>query len=569
MELRDEPANESETGTTTTDRREPNLGTPSVERDGVPLYHALSGISLLSEPTCQDESEDFDTCPTNAAWRSALDLLIHLVGAERAFVFTPSVGEEDRGAFSQCLASRNIDGEELMQPEKKVSQSLLAAGAAAETALFAGADGNLIDSHDPEDPTTAVHAAAFPIDWRGQRLGILLVDNRFCALTINREAARLAQFHGGVLATMLELERVQRENRDLWVDVTRLREQGVRETTPPAGRPATAVVQDRSELEGDYSMIVGSSQRMIEIFRVLDRISSSTAPVLINGESGTGKELIAAAVHKNSPRRDKTFVSENCGALTETLLESELFGYVRGAFTGANKDHKGLFELAVGGTLFLDEVGDMSSGMQKKLLRVLQEGVIRRVGGKEYIEVDVRILSATNKDLLEEVQAGNFREDLYYRLNVINLKLPPLRERKEDVAAIVDHFMAELNATHGQEKTVAPETMQRMQDYDWPGNIRELQNEVRRMFAMGDEIIQIRDLSEAMLSEETPAFSLAKLEQDLGSLTLKEATECLEKEMIRMALDQCRGNKSLVAKVLRVPKTSLYNKINKYRLDEK
>jgi transcriptional regulator with PAS, ATPase and Fis domain len=307
---------------------------------------------------------------------------------------------------------------------------------------------------------------------------------------------------------------------------------------------------------------------MLEIFRIIDRISSSNAPVLINGESGTGKELIANAVHQNSPRKGKVFVSENCGALTESLLESELFGYVKGAFTGAHKDHKGLFELAEGGTLFLDEVGDMSPGMQKKLLRVIQEGVIRRVGGKDYIPVDVRIISATNKDLMNEVQAGNFREDLYYRLNVINLRLPPLRERREDIPELVEQFLAELEHETGTRKKVEPEAMQRLERYTWPGNVRELRNEIKRVCALAEGDVRVQDLSDTLLAGENRDVPFQLLERDLSHLTLRDAMERLEKEMIRSAIHQARGNKSKVADMLQVPKTSLYNKINKYGLDK-
>ncbi|MEM7233030.1 MAG: sigma-54 dependent transcriptional regulator, partial [Planctomycetota bacterium] len=268
-----------------------------------------------------------------------------------------------------------------------------------------------------------------------------------------------------------------------------------------------------------------------------------------------------------SPRSDKPFVSENCAAITETLLESELFGYVKGAFTGANKDHKGLFEIADGGTLFLDEVGDMSSSMQKKLLRVLQEGVIRRVGAKEYTPVDVRIISATNKDLLSECRKGNFREDLYYRLNVINLKLPPLRDRKEDVVPLIEFFLEQSAKEHGTHTSVDPNAQQKLVAYAWPGNVRELQNEVKRLCAMADDqIIKVSDLSEALLSGEAGESTLQDWPVELAQMTLREATERLEKSMIQNALNETGGNKSLVAKTLQIPKTSLYNKINKYEL---
>jgi transcriptional regulator with PAS, ATPase and Fis domain len=306
---------------------------------------------------------------------------------------------------------------------------------------------------------------------------------------------------------------------------------------------------------------------MLEIFRLLDRIRESSAPVLINGESGTGKELIAKAIHANSPRHTQGFVSENCAALTETLLESELFGYVKGSFTGAHRDHKGLFELAHGGTLFLDEVGDMSANMQKKLLRAVQEGVIRRVGGKDYIAVDVRIISATNKDLAQEVRKGNFREDLFYRLNVINVKLPPLRERREDIPALIAHFLGDLCAETGVAKEIDAQAIKLLSQHNWPGNIRELQNEVKRLFALSDQCIAVADLSDEIRSG-SQGVTLAMLEQDLQALTLKEAVERLERTLIRNALVQCGGNKSQVAKQLQIPKTSLYNRISRFKLDE-
>ena len=210
----------------------------------------------------------------------------------------------------------------------------------------------------------------------------------------------------------------------------------------------------------------------------------------------------------------------------------------------------------------------MQPELQKKLLRVLQEGVIRRVGGKDYIPVDVRIISATNKDLLEEVKAGNFREDLYYRLNVIDLKLPPLRERREDIPEIVEHFLAELGKETGIDRKIDPAALQRLVRYNWPGNIRELRNEIKRFLALSDGDVRVQDLSETILSDEVEEFPFHDFERQISQLTLREATERLEKEMIRNALIQSKGNKSLVAKMLQVPKTSLYNKINKYGFDK-
>ncbi|RMG09353.1 MAG: diguanylate cyclase [Planctomycetota bacterium] len=253
-------------------------------------------------------------------------------------------------------------------------------------------------------------------------------------------------------------------------------------------------LEDRTkslELRYTYDNIVGRSPRMQEVFRLLDRVTDTSVPVFIHGESGTGKELVAKAIHYNGPRKKFRMISENCAATSETLLESELFGYVKGAFTGANSDRKGLFEMANKGTLFLDEIGDMSMGMQKKLLRVLQEGEIRRVGGKDTIQVDVRIVSASNKDLKTLVEQGKFREDLYYRLNVVKVELPPLRERKEDLPLLIDYFLKQEGS--GPAKRFDSEAMQLLMRYNWPGNIRELKNVVERAKIISDGDVMTKE----------------------------------------------------------------------------
>jgi DNA-binding NtrC family response regulator len=527
--------------------------------------HLLAATSLLAGEDKAPSGED-DTAALKAL-TAGLDLVLHLFHAERAFLFAarPETRESAEAQIGSCLASWNADGEPVNQPERKVPMDLLAR--ASRTGLPAADEAGAPAAREGTGEH-GFHAAAFPVEVESTTRAVVYVENRFQPLDLSRETLRIALGYTRALGCVLEVERLRKENATLWLDVTRLREREV-SAAPAASRPRPETRRTkRTDLKGDYSSIIGSSPRMLEIFQILDRIAASSAPVLLNGESGTGKELVAHAVHENSPRKGKVFVSENCGALTETLLESELFGYEKGAFTGANKDHKGLFELAVGGSLFLDEVGDMSPSMQKKLLRVLQEGVIRRVGGKDYIPVDVRIISATNKDLMEEVRAGNFREDLYYRLNVINLKLPPLRERKEDIPELVESFLAEIARETGIEKTIESAAQQKLIAYGWPGNIRELRNEIRRLYALSDAEIRVPDLSETVLTGGTRDFPFHDFERQLSQLTLKEATERLEKEMIRGALIHARGNKSIVAKMLQVPKTSLYNKINKYGFDK-
>ena len=243
----------------------------------------------------------------------------------------------------------------------------------------------------------------------------------------------------------------------------------------------------RSEVGKHRGMgnLIGASSKMLDVFKMIDTVSATNSTVLITGESGTGKELVARAIHTKSPRADQPFVSVNCGALAESLLESELFGYVKGAFTGATANRKGLLEFADKGTIFLDEIGEMSPAMQVNLLRVLQERVIRHVGGTAEIPIDVRVIAATNRELGQMVADGQFREDLYYRISVIPLKIPPLHERRDDVPLLANHFLTKLNASMGRHiGRISAEALTRLGAYDWPGNVRELENALERAFIL-------------------------------------------------------------------------------------
>ena len=268
----------------------------------------------------------------------------------------------------------------------------------------------------------------------------------------------------------------------------------------------------RKELREKYSFenMIGKSKKMVEIYSLIEKIAPTETTVLITGESGTGKEMAARAIHYLSPRRDKPFVTINCGALPESLLESELFGHVKGSFTGAVSDKKGMFEVADKGTLFLDEVGEMSPMTQVKLLRALQERKIRRVGGTEEIPVNVRIIAATNQDLKKKIADGSFREDLYYRLNVLSLEMPPLRERKEDIPLLVNHFLQKYCQKLGRKlKRVAPEVYAVFETYHWPGNIRELENVIERVVAIEErETITRECLPEELLHPERREIEL-------------------------------------------------------------
>ncbi len=323
------------------------------------------------------------------------------------------------------------------------------------------------------------------------------------------------------------------------------------------------------ELEKRYGFpeIVGQSGTMREILALVKRVAQTRATVLISGESGTGKELIARAIHQRSPRAAKTFVSVNCAALTETLLESELFGHERGAFTHAVATRKGRFELADGGTLFMDEVAEMSPALQVKLLRVLQEMEFERVGGTRTIKVDVRMVAATNRGLKEEVEAGRFREDLFYRLNVVHLNIPPLRQRPEDIPMLATFFLnkyARENALG--EVHLTPEALKILVQYPWPGNVRELENVMERAVILcGNNVITPQDLPADM----APAAGEAKLDIDRFiplHAPLPEALEQIEEQMIRRALEMSGQVQVRAAEMLGITKSLLQYKLKKYHL---
>jgi transcriptional regulator with PAS, ATPase and Fis domain len=323
-----------------------------------------------------------------------------------------------------------------------------------------------------------------------------------------------------------------------------------------------------------FENIVGTSRSMQEVFRLLEKIVESESTVLIQGESGTGKELVARAIHYNGPRAKKTFVVQNCSAFNDNLLESALFGHVKGAFTGAIKDKKGLFEIADGGTFFLDEVGDMSSALQVKLLRVLQEGTFTPVGGTEMRSVDVRVIAATHKDLQKMVERGEFREDLYYRINVIKIQVPPLRERMDDLPLLCEHFLKKhwRGARGGTMRPprLSDDALLAMQRYPWPGNIRELENEIERLIVLGGDFDELPvELLSQRVREADGAARPAQNARPALSGTLKEAVETLEREMIHQGLIRTHWNKSQLAKELGISRSNLIAKVERYGLERK
>lgn len=317
-----------------------------------------------------------------------------------------------------------------------------------------------------------------------------------------------------------------------------------------------------------YDNMIGKSKPMQSLYALLDKIKGAESTVLIQGENGTGKELIAKAIHYNSSRKDKPFVIQNCSAFNDNLLESELFGHVRGSFTGALKDKKGLFEVADKGTFFLDEIGDTSPTMQVKLLRVLQEGTFTPVGATETRKVDVRIVAATNRNLKEMVEAGTFREDLYYRLNVINLRVPPLRERKEDIPLLAEFFLQKaVESGDGIKRALTKRALEKLYDYPWPGNVRELQNEMERLVVLAGEDTKI--LPEMLSPKIMEIAEKSKVQGARLHGKLKDALEELERDMIREGLRRTGWNKSKLAKELGISRAGLIMKVEKYGLDKR
>jgi transcriptional regulator with PAS, ATPase and Fis domain len=323
-----------------------------------------------------------------------------------------------------------------------------------------------------------------------------------------------------------------------------------------------------------FENIVGNSRSMQDVFRLLEKIVASESTVLIHGESGTGKELVARAIHYNGPRAKKPFVVQNCSAFNDNLLESALFGHAKGAFTGAVKDKKGLFEVADGGTFFLDEVGDMSAALQVKLLRVLQEGTFTPVGTTELKQVDVRVIAATHKDLQKMVERGDFREDLYYRINVIKMTVPPLRERLDDMPLLCEHFLRKHHRGKGRPPELAHEALGAFQRYPWPGNIRELENEIERLIVLGGdrdglplELLSPRIVEADYVAKSGDRRAFVPWNGTTPSGSLKEAVEALEREMINQGLIRTHWNKSQLAKELGISRSNLIQKCTYYGLD--
>jgi len=516
--------------------------------------------------------------------RLIVDSAVALVGGERGFLLLhdsvrdqrPSDEAPDVNKMTVSVA-RSFDHSDVVVPRSRLSMGI--GGQVVETGLpilsLDAAQDDRFDGMASVEDLRLRSVMCLPIITDGRVEGVLYVDNRLQFGAFNEEDLELVELFAGQASIAIKnaqlLAELRERNHRLEVSrrqIERLNEQLGRKVRDREGELAVVRAElGRERGRYDYTSIVGASDAMRTIFQQLDRIIESDLPVLIHGMSGTGKELIARAIHFNGARKDKTFVTENCAALPDTLLESEFFGHARGAFTGAYKSKKGIFEQADGGTLFLDEIGDMSNEMQKKLLRVLQEGEFRVLGSDRIVKVDVRILAASNKNLEDMVRDGEFREDLYYRIAVLSVKLPALRDRREDVPLLADHLLAKAAREAGREAPIVPhEVTACLAAHEWPGNVRELENEMRRLVVLAQEQVTLEHLSPAVREgrkatgqpQETPAAP--------GTGDIRTAVADLEKRTIEATLAEMEGNKSQAARALGISRFALQRKLEKYGL---
>jgi two-component system response regulator PilR (NtrC family) len=348
-----------------------------------------------------------------------------------------------------------------------------------------------------------------------------------------------------------------------------LRRRDLKPASPPSPAELEARQSKRLFQALARTQIVGKSEKMLEVYRTIGTVAAGESTVLITGESGTGKELVARAIHEASLRKDGAFLSINCSAFPETLLESELFGYMKGAFTGASANRKGLFEAARGGSIFLDEIGEMTPAMQVKLLRVLQERRLRPLGGNAEVPIDVRVIAATNKDLQSEISRGQFREDLFYRIAVITIDLPPLRERAEDIDLLAYHFLRQYAEKTGKRVFgIARETLRSLESYRWPGNVRELENTIERAVALETtDQVQLERLPEAVVLNQTPPSGSDIFELPQQAFDLQAFMVDAERSLICQALKRSDGNQTLAAQHLGLTKPSLRHRIQVLGID--
>lgn len=461
--------------------------------------------------------------------------------ARHEFYFIRTAGE--------CTAIKNPDNSMLRFPDDHGVAGWVMAQGCAAVINDVSRDKRFFGGVDEKGGFSTRSMICIPLQTRKGFLGVLYALNKVEGEFTEREG-KILEFLSGTIAISLENARLYGELKDHLDTLAR----------------ENQILLSQMQAEAGFKEIIGSSPPMRRMFELIGKVIDSPTTVLIQGETGTGKELVAKVIHYNGPLKNKAFVAENCAALPENLLESELFGHVKGAFTGAVTNKKGLFEIADGGTIFLDEIGEMSPLMQVKLLRVLQEGQFRPIGGSQIRQVNVRVIAATNRNLEEEVRKGNFREDLYYRINVFQITPPPLRERKEDIPFLVRHFLGKYAEKNGKPiPHITPQVIDLLSRFNWPGNVRELENEIERALTMAG---RCRSISVDFLSDKIKRLSdepAGDARQD-KSETLKDAIQRIESNRIREALAASGGNRSKTAKILGLSRQGLLNKIAAYNI---
>ena len=485
-----------------------------------------------------------------------LDSLILWTGVERGLLLLSAPNGKLAPRAARNLARADLEGE-----QRLLSQSLAAkAIELGEPVVAVDAAGEMPSMHASVHALKLRSVLAIPLIARGQSLGVVYLDDRmrrgafgpkelaWVKLVASLAAVAIADARDQILLRRAA-RRAERAKQALAQELSR------REAELDVIGRELARTRDSSGTRFRYDAIVGKSSTTIAMLKLVDRVTVSTVPVLLIGESGSGKELVARAIHANGARGGKTFVGENCAAIPEPLLESTLFGHARGAFTGADRARAGLFEMAHQGTLFLDEVGEMSLPMQAKLLRVLEEGEIRPLGTEKPRKVDVRVIAATHRNLEQMVQGGKFREDLFYRLNVISIRVPPLRERTDDIPLLVQHFIEK----HGQGRRakVSAGALACLRRFAWPGNVRQLENEIRRALVLSDDIIDIEHLSAEVQRPSGDG------EDEPVGLRVRPRVDALEAELVQTALVETRGNQTKAAEKLGLSRFGLQKMIKR------
>lgn len=491
-----------------------------------------------------------------------LDMLVLWTGVERALLLLPAPNGKLIVRSARNLARTDLKGLQL-----ELSRSL------AQRALDEGQPVVAVDAqYDLPEAHASVHALklrsvlAVPLISHGQKLGVVYLDDRIKRGAFGPQELGWVGVIASLAAVALADTRAQlllrRSLRRAARAEARVRATlGQREAELDAAQRELALARKGRSTRYAYDAIVGESEAIVSMLSLIDRVAGADIPVLIVGESGSGKELVARALHVNSPRANGPFVSENCSAIPETLLESALFGHVRGAFTGATSTRPGLFDAADGGTLFLDEIAEMSLGMQTKLLRVLEDGLVKPVGSERTRKVNVRVLGATHRDLEEWVSSGRFRKDLYYRLNVLTLKVPALRERSGDVILLIKHFIKQYSTDRPRRLSRGAEAA--LLSYSWPGNVRQLQNEIRRALLMADDTIELEHLSPPIIGA-APGDAAR-----VDSVNLKVRVDAMERQLVGLALERTSGNQTRAAEMLGVSRFGLQKMLKRLEIDAK